>query len=122
MEIDKPYIAQKSVLFGLFHYMVYTPTNSKLHHFTRNYAPLLAGELKDLFKLDDEAMGKRLFKCNCYEQAVNGNLQVDGYVSADKQFVSLRLYQYSQIDYQPISERHYLQGEAAAQAAVVFGL
>jgi len=67
-------------------------------------------------------MGKRLFKCNRYEQAVNGNLQVDGYVSADKQFVSLRLYQYSQIDYQPISERHYLQGEAAAQAAVVFGL
>ena len=44
------------------------------------------------------------------------------FVSADKQFVSLRLYQYSQIDYQPISERHYLQGETAAQAAVVFGL
>lgn len=42
---------------------------------------------------------------------------VDGYVSADKQFVSLRLYQYSQIDYQPISERHYLQGEAAAMGS-----
>ena len=122
MEIDKPYIAQKSVLFGLFHYMVYTPTNSKLHHFTRDYASLLAGELKDLFKLDDEAFGKRLQKYSRFEQSVNGNVQVDGYVSADKQFVSLRLYQYSQIDYQPISERHYLQGEDAVQAAVVFGL
>ncbi|MBQ7192124.1 MAG: hypothetical protein IJS00_04550 [Paludibacteraceae bacterium] len=122
MEIDKPYIAQKSAFFGLFHYMVYTPTNSKLHHFECCYPPLLAGELKDLFSLDDEKFAARLTKCSKYEQSINGNLLVNGYVSADKQFVSLRLYQFSQIDYQPVSDIRYLQGESAFKAAQVFGL
>ena len=42
------------------------------------------------------------------------------YISKDKEFVALRLKQYAQIDYQPVSEVRFLQGEAAKQAAKVF--
>jgi hypothetical protein len=54
--------------------------------------------------------------------AVYGNVLVEGHISADKQFVSLRLYLYEQIDYQPVSKSYFLQGEAAQQAAKVFKL
>ena len=57
-----------------------------------------------------------------YEQAYNGNMLVEGFVSADKQFVALRLLQYAQIDYQPVSDIHYMQGNAATQAAKTFDL
>lgn len=68
------------------------------------------------------AFARRLGKCSTYEQAVNGNLLLEACVSADKQFAALRLCQWSQIDYQPVSEVHLLQGDDAAQAAKVFSL
>ena len=40
----------------------------------------------------------------------------------DPDFAALRLKQYAQLDYQPISEVRFLQGDAAKQAAKVFGL
>jgi len=117
-----PDIARKSTFFGLFSHLVYSPTNSRLRFFSRFYGAVVRDELKDLFRLDDEAFAKRLKKDIKYEQAYNGNMLVEGFVSADKQFVALRLLQYAQIDYQPLSEAHYLQGNAATQAVKVFGL
>ena len=119
---QNPDIARKSTFFGLFSHLVYAPTNSRLRFFSRFYGLVVRDELKDLFRLDDEAFAKRLNKDIKYEQAYNGNMLVEGFVSADKQFVVLRLLQYAQIDYQPLSDIHYLQGDAAAQAAKTFGL
>ena len=56
------------------------------------------------------------------EFVVNMLSVVEGHVSADKQFVSLRLYLYEQIDYRPASKTYFLQGEAAQQAVRVFKL
>lgn len=117
-----PDIARKSTFFGLFSHLVYLPTNSRLHFFSRFYGSVVRDELKDLFRLDDEAFAKRINKDIKYEQAYNGNVLVEGFVSVDKQFVALRLLQYAQIDYQPVSDIHYMQGNAATQAAKTFDL
>ena len=117
-----PDIALKSTFFGLFSHLEYLPTNSRLHFFSRFYGTIVRDELKDLFRLDDEAFAKRLSKGIKYEQAYNGNVLVEGFISADKQFVALRLLQFAQIDYQPVSEVYYLKGEAADKAATTFSL
>lgn len=116
------YITRKSTFFGLINRLVYAPTDSRLNFTCRYYAPILREELKELFALGDQVLEKRLAKMNRFEQAVNGNLLVECCVSADKEFAALQLKHFEQIDYQPISEVRFLQGESAMQAAKIFDL
>lgn len=119
---QQPYITCKSSFFGLFHHLVYAPTDSRLEYKNRLYAPVVREQLKELFALTDEVFAKRLAKTNRYEQAVNGNMLVECYCSKDRAFVALCLKQFTQIDYVQVSEVHILQGDAAQQAAKVFDL
>lgn len=116
------YITRKSTFFGLINRLVYAPTDSRLNFTCRYYAPILREELKELFALGDQVLEKRLAKMNRFEQAVNGNLLVECCMSADKEFAALQLKHFEQIDYQPISEVRFLQGESAMQAAKIFDL
>ncbi len=116
------YITRKSSFFGLINRLVYAPTDSRLNFTYRYYAPILREELKELFALGGQVLEKRLAKMNRFEQAVNGNLLVECCVSADKEFAALQLKHFEQIDYQPISEVRFLQGESAMQAAKIFDL
>ena len=120
--IEQSYIARKSSFFGLFHHLVYTPTDSRISDYSRFYGPIVRDEMRDLFSLEDDKFVQRLSKLHAYEEAVNGNVLVEGHISADIQFVSLRLYLYEQIDYRPVSKTYFLQGEAAQQAVKVFKL
>ena len=116
------YITHRSTFFGLINRLVYAPTDSRLNFTCRYYAPILREELKELFALGGQVLEKRLAKMNRFEQAVNGNLLVECCVSADKEFAALQLKHFEQIDYQPISEVRFLQGESAMQAAKIFDL
>lgn len=116
------YITRRSTFFGLINRLVYAPTDSRLNFTCRYYAPILREELKELFALGGQVLEKRLAKMNRFEQAVNGNLLVECCVSADKEFAALQLKHFEQIDYQPISEVRFLQGESAMQAAKIFDL
>lgn len=116
------YITRKSTFFGLINRLVYAPTDSCLNFTCRYYAPILREELKELFALGGQVLEKRLAKMNRFEQAVNGNLLVECCVSADKEFAALQLKHFEQIDYQPISDVRFLQGESAMQAAKIFDL
>ena len=116
------YITRRSTFFGLINRLVYAPTDSRLNFTYRYYAPILREELKELFALGGQVLEKRLAKMNRFEQAVNGNLLVECCVSADKEFAALQLKHFEQIDYQPISEVRFLQGESAMQAAKIFDL
>lgn len=116
------YITRKSTFFGLINRLVYAPTDSRLNFTCRYYAPILREELKELFALGGQVLEKRLAKMHRFEQAVNGNLLVECCVSADKEFAALQLKHFEQIDYQPISEVRFLQGESAMQAAKIFDL
>lgn len=116
------YITRKSTFFGLINRLVYAPTDSRLNFTCRYYAPILREELKELFALGGQVLEKRLAKMNRFEQAINGNLLVECCMSADKEFAALQLKHFEQIDYQPISEVRFLQGESAMQAAKIFDL
>lgn len=116
------YITRKSSFFGLINRLVYAPTDSRLNFTSRYYAPILREELKELFALGGQVLENRLAKMNRFEQAVNGNLLVECCVSADKEFAALQLKHFEQIDYQPISDVRFLQGESAMQAAKIFDL
>ena len=118
----QPYITRKSTFFGLINRLVYAPTDSRLNFTSRYYAPILREELKELFALGDQVLEKRLAKMKRFEQAMNGNLLVEGCVSADREFAALQLKHFEQIDSQPISDVRFLQGESAMQAAKIFDL
>ena len=116
------YIPRNSSFLGLITRLVYAPTDSRLNFTCRYYAPILREELKELFALGGQVLENRLAKMNRFKQAVNGNLLVECCVSADKEFAALQLKHFEQIDYQPISEVRFLQGESAMQAAKIFDL
>ena len=118
---QQTYIIDDSLFFGLFHRFLYAPTAGTLQFDSRYYAPVLRDELKEIFALSDQAFEKRLAKLNRYEQAVNGNMLVECCFSKDREFGALRLMQYAQIDYQPVSDVRFVQGDVAKQAARVFG-
>ena len=79
------YIARKSSFFGLFHHLVYTPTNSRITDYARYYGHIVRDELRDLFSLEDDKFVQRLSKQPAYEESINGNVLVEGHISADKQ-------------------------------------
>lgn len=47
--IEQSYIARKSSFFGLFHHLVYTPTNSRITDYSRFYGHIVRDEMRDLF-------------------------------------------------------------------------
>ena len=120
--MEQPYIEEERKCFGLLKYTVYAPTNSRLREYKRYYDFYLREELKDLFARDEIQFVHRLAKLGTYKEVYNGNVMIAGMVSEDKQFVSIRLFLFEQIGYEPASISFLLQGEDARQAAGVFSL
>lgn len=118
---EQPNIAHTSKFFGLLDYWIYTPTNSRLHTYLRAYNINMRNELKNMFSLDENIFFDRLLKLPAYQEVYNGNMLIEGMVSKDKQFITMRLYQF-ELGYEPVSRTFVLQGEAAQQAANILAL
>lgn len=118
---EQPNIAHTSKFFGLLDCWTYKPTGSRLHAYQRAYNINLREELKKLFSLDEEMFIKHLCKLPDYQEVYNGNMLIEGMVSKDKQFITMRLYQF-ELGYEPVSRTFVLQGEAVQQAASVLAL
>lgn len=118
---EQPNIAHTSKFFGLLDYWIYKPTDSRLHAYQRNYDFHLRDELKNIFSFDEEIFIKHLRKLPAYQEVYNGNMLIEGMISKDKQFITMRLYQF-ELGYEPVGKTYVLQGEAAQQAASILAL
>ena len=117
-----PNIQTSTTFFGLSTRLVYTPTDSRIQFIDRYYAPSYSGQLQQLFSLTDPHLSTQLKKTHPYAEAYNGKMLLECCVSKDKEFVAMRLSQYENIDYLPITEVRFLFGPLAKQAASFFQL
>lgn len=103
----------RRAFFGLITRYIYTPTQSRLSAFNRCFSHILRDDLLQLMRADDATIVRRADKSIRFEQNANGNLLLEGYRSADGQFVAIRLLQYAELDYRPITDVRYLTGHTA---------
>lgn len=114
-------IQNREMFFGLFPYMVYTPTDSKLTFKDKYYLPPLFTELKDLFDIDESTLIKRAATGFHYEDNMNGNLRIEACMSDDNQFVAIRLQRFSELLYHSITDVRFFTGEAAQAICQMLG-
>ncbi len=100
----------KKSLFGTK--WTYAPTGSKLKAFKREYNPENGQAL-------EKAINERadLLASLQVSEAAMGNYQLEGVRTDDGQFVAMRLYQYQNLRYQPVSPLCVLEGDEAAKVA-----
>lgn len=109
---------QKS-FFGLSKTWVYASTGSKLRAVKYEYSPEDGKAVEDALTAAPDKCADALAGLNV-SHASMGNFLLEAACSADGQFVALRLYQYQQLRFQPVSPLCLLEGAEAAKVSSRF--
>ncbi len=104
----------KKSLFGTK--WTYAPTGSKLKAFKREYNPENGQALEKAINAAEDKRADLLASLQVSEAAM-GNYQLEGVRTDDGQFVAMRLYQYQNLRYQPVSPLCVLEGDEATKVA-----
>lgn len=104
----------KKSLFGTK--WTYTPTDSKLKAFKHEYNPENGKAMEKAINAAEDKRADLLASLQVSEAAM-GNYQLEGVRTDDSQFVALRLYQYQNLRYQPVSPLCVFEGDEAAKVA-----
>lgn len=115
-------ITSSSAFFGLINRLTYQPTESRLKFVDRYYGPNLCQPLLNILSMSDQSLEKQIVHKSHFQQNCNGKMLLECCVSADKEFVAMRLCEFDKIDYLPITEVRFLQGLPAQQVAHFFEL
>ena len=115
-------ITSSSAFFGLITRLMYQPTESRLKFVDRYYGSNLCEPLLHIFSMSEQSLEKHINHESHYLQNCNGKMLLECCVSADKEFVAMRLCEFDKIDYLPITEVRFLQGSLAEQVAHFFDL
>ena len=109
----------KKSFFGLFKSVYYIPTHSKVQSYEFYYDRLTKEDLEPILKVDDEKLAEST-KHVKLSSVPNGNLKVELCLSQDRQFAAVRLYQFQNFLYRPLSEIRYFEGEVALLVGNLF--
>lgn len=109
---------QKS-FFGLSTTWTYAPTGSKLKPFKYEYNPEDGKAVENAMNASGDKRADLLTHLNV-DHVSMGNYMLEAVRSDDGQFVALRLYQYQQLRFQPVSPLCLLEGDEAAKVATRF--
>lgn len=109
---------QKS-FFGLATTWTYAPTGSKLKPFKYEYSPEDGKAMENAMNATDDKRADLLTHLHVNHVSM-GNYLLEAVCSTDGQFVALRLYQYQQLRFQPVSPLCLLEGADAAKVATRF--
>lgn len=109
---------QKS-FFGLSTTWTYAPTGSKLRPFKYEYSPEGGKAVESAMNATADKRADLLAHLDV-DHVSMGNYMLEAVRSSDGQFVALRLYQYQQLRFQPVSPLCLLEGDDAAKVAARF--
>ena len=102
----------KKSFFGLFKSVYYLPTHSKVQSYEFYYDRLAKDDLDTVLNVADDKLAEST-KHVKLSDVPNGNLKVELCLSQDRQFAAVRLYQFQNFLYRPLSEIRYFEGEVA---------
>ena len=109
----KKLVHSRKTLLGLSTKWFYAPTGSQLTATRREYSPTDGQILEQALNAPSD---KALAHLGCLKQlaqAAIGNYMLETVSSADKQFMAMRLYQYQQLAYRPVSPLCIFEGHDA---------
>ena len=100
-------------LFGLLSCAVYKPTSSKLTARKIEYRKETGEKIEDALKLPKEKQAEQLAAIGKLPRTTLGNYLLEECHSADNSFAALRLYKFTEMSYQPVTEVCYFENDAA---------
>lgn len=106
-------ITVKNSFFGLICTPIYQPTHSKISAFKKEYAQEEGGKLERIMNGNSTDKAQKIANIADLQEAPLGNYLLELCHSADKQFVALRLFKFSQMVYQPVTELCIFEGDDA---------
>ena len=107
-------------LFGLKTKAVYKKTGSKIMAKTIEFSPTDGERLKSILNTPKEKMSQAIGDYRP-KPIVNGNYMMEICVSEDSEFIALQLLQFNRLNYEPVSELHFFEGEDAKTIEKMFG-
>ena len=114
-----PYINIEKSFFGLKQTIVYKPTNSEVQIAQYEYAADNGTMIQKLLNTKPSEAAELAEKVSMLDKSPMGNFRLDACVSADKQFVALQLFQYSNLMFHPATDVKVYQGEDAKLMASI---
>lgn len=114
-----PYINIEKSFFGLKQTICYKPTNSEVQIVQYEYAADNGATIQKLLNTKPAEAAALIEKVRMLDKAPMGNFRLDACVSADKQFVALQLFQYSNLMFHPATDVKIYQGEDAKLMASI---
>ena len=110
---------QKS-FFGFSTKAVYTSTNSPILTFRKECKVDMANKLMNLIKTDNKQLDEVIKKTGTFVETEFSNHQLQALISKDHQFVAIRLYKYSQLSYEPVTEVKVFENKQAELVCKIF--
>lgn len=111
-------ISVKNTFFGLCQKVRYTPTGSAVSTLRKQFAPDEGSKLEYALNLPADKRPAAVAQLGKQAEAPIGNYLLEACTSADRQFAALRLYQYQQLQYQPVSPLCVFTGDEALTVAL----
>lgn len=109
----KDCIKVEKAFLGLMTKVVYTPTNSPLVGICLEYDVANGQKVKQLIESAPSKLEAIIQKEGCPKPSDNGNVRLSICFSKDHHFAALQLSQFSNFEYHPMSEIHFVEGEDA---------
>ncbi len=111
-----PRITVTTSFFGLSEKAIYVPTQSRIIAVRREYTPEYGQPIAHALRADASKRASLLGALGHLNDTSDGNYQIEACYAEDHSFAALRLYQYEQLKYRPVSELCVFEGPEAAEA------
>lgn len=107
-------ISISSSFFGLCQKATYTATGSAVKAVSLQYSQEEGARLERALCGDRAVRAAAVAKLGRLNEAAIGNYLLEACFSADRQFAALQLFQYQQLQYQPVTEVCVFEGDEAS--------
>ncbi len=114
-----PRITVTTSFFGLSEKATYVPTQSRIVAIRREYTPETGQSIAHALRADAGKRAALLSALGHLNDTSDGNYQLEACYAEDHSFAVLRLYQYEQLKYRPVSELCVFEGAEAAEATKI---
>ena len=118
--ISRSDIEVKNGFLGLSYTCIFKPTGSRLKVLQLELSPADGPKVRSLFGLAGSSLAAQVSKLGKFQPVPNGNYSLDLCYATDRQFAALQLFQFKHLDYEPVTDVFFLEGQEAATLLSLF--
>lgn len=107
-------------MLGLCSKVIYLPTGSSIKVFKAECSIETGRQMERIIKSTDATFDQVVTAADKFKEATLGNYLLEALVSADHEFVALRLYRFADLKYSPITSLTVFEGRKAKKVGKLF--